>query len=409
MRKLPATTVYLILTAASTLFNYSVFTVSAIYRVNVAGLNPLQLVLVGTVMEATVFLCEIPTGVLADVYSRRWSIVIGTFLVGAAFILEGTCPISSCILLAQVLWGIGYTFMSGAEQAWIADEVGEERVQQVYLRAAQISYVGGLFGTFLSVGLASLRLGLPIVMGGCCFIGLGVFLALFMPEQGFEHKTSGDQTSWGAMTQTLQSGICLIYRQPMLLLILGIGAFHGLASEGLDRLWEWHFLENFTFPDLGQLQPIVWFGIIHAIANLLNILGVEIVRQPSIQRFAAARILFVMDSLLVASLITFGLAHSFELALAACWSTDLLRAVHHPLYTVWINQKLDSATRATVFSLSSQVNAIGQILGGPLVGVIGNHFSVRAAIATSGIMLVPVLLLYFQAFRLNRKVVTDRD
>jgi hypothetical protein len=46
------------------------------------GLNPLQLVLVGTVLEATAFLAEIPTGVLADVYSRRWSVIVGGPLVG---------------------------------------------------------------------------------------------------------------------------------------------------------------------------------------------------------------------------------------------------------------------------------------------------------------------------------------
>ncbi|MGA7936674.1 MAG: MFS transporter [Kovacikia sp.] len=399
MRKLPATTVYLILTAASTLFNYSVVTVSAVYRVNVAGLNPLQLVLVGTVMKATVFLCEIPTGVLADVYSRRLSIIIGMFLTGVAFILEGLYPVFGVILLAQVLWGIGYTFTSGAEQAWIADEVGEEGAHQIYLRGAQSSQVGGLFGIFLGVGLANLRLGLPIVMGGCLLMGLGLFLLLWMPERLFERSVHNHPTSWKAMTHTVRGSVELIRRQPMLMTILGIGAFHGLASEGLDRLWELHFLENFSFPDLGKLEPIVWFGIINAIASLLSILGVELVRRQFIQRCAAIKILFVMDSLLIASLVAFSLAQSFELALAACWGTDLLRAVHHPLYTTWINQKLDSATRATVFSMGSQITAIGQILGGPVVGMIGNDFSVRAAIATSGIILVPVLLLYFQSFR----------
>ncbi len=105
MAKLPATAVYLFLTGASTLFNYLVFTVSAVYQVNVVGLNPLQLVLVGTAMEATVFLCEIPTGVLADVYSRRLSIIIGTFLIGASYLLEGIYPLFTVVLLAQVLWG----------------------------------------------------------------------------------------------------------------------------------------------------------------------------------------------------------------------------------------------------------------------------------------------------------------
>ncbi|HEY4722459.1 MAG TPA: MFS transporter, partial [Anaerolineae bacterium] len=115
---------YLTMELTSSLFSTMVFTVSMIYQVTIVGLNPLQLVLVGTVLEASAFLFEIPTGVVADVYSRRLSIIIGWFLIGAGFVLEGLVPRFEAILLAQVLWGLGYTFTSGATEAWIADEVG---------------------------------------------------------------------------------------------------------------------------------------------------------------------------------------------------------------------------------------------------------------------------------------------
>ncbi len=99
----------------------------------------------------------------------------------------------------------------------------------------------------------------------------GTFLSLVMPERRFLQRSQTQQSSLWAMTQTFQSGLSLVWRKPALMTILGIGAFHGLAAEGLDRLWEMHFLENFTLPDLGQLEPIVWFGIINVIANLLSI------------------------------------------------------------------------------------------------------------------------------------------
>ncbi len=400
MRKLPATTVYMALTAASTLFSYSVFAVSAIYRVTVADLNPLQLVLVGTALKTTIFLCEIPTGVLADVYSRRLSIIIGTILIGAGLMLEGMEPTFLAILLAQVLWGIGYTFTSGAQQAWIADQVGEEAAHHVFLQGAQVSQVGGIFGTFLGVGLASYRLGLPIVASGALYLGLALFLALFMPERGFTSRPEHPLAAWRAIRFTLHKGLHLVRRQPVLMILLGVGGFHGIASEGLDRLWEMHFLQNFAFPDLGRLEPIVWFGLINAIASILSILGVELVRQRvKVNHLAAAKILFTIDSLLIISLITFSQAQSFEWALAACWATDLLRAANEPVYIAWINQKLDSTTRATAFSISSQVSAIGQILGGPVIGVIANDLSVRAAIAASGVILVPVLLLYLRTLK----------
>lgn len=405
MRKLPATTVYLVLAIASTLFSYSVFTISAVYRVTVAGLNPLQLVLVGTVLEATIFLCEVPTGILADVYSRRLSIITGIFLMGTGFILEGTEPTFLTILLGQVLWGIGYTFTSGAQQAWIADEVGEEVADQFFFHSAQVSQVGGLVGTFLGVGLASYRLGLPLILAGGFYLGLGLFLMLFMPERGFQPQIGHGQESWKTMQSTLHQGVHLVRQQPVLMVLLVVGALHGLASEGLDRLWEVHFLQSFSLPDLGQLEPIVWFGIINAMASILSILGVEIIKLQlhAHRRLMAAKMLFLIDSLLALSLIAFGLAHNFQVALLACWSTDLLRAANEPVFTVWMNQKLRSATRATVFSIASQVNAIAQIIGGPIIGIIADSISVRAAIVTSGIVLIPSLFLYLKTIRLGWK------
>src|SRR4051812_2802282 len=88
-RGLPAYRVFLAMSFASALFSQMVFTVSGIFAVNEAGLNPLQLVLVGTALEGSAFLFEIPTGVVADVYSRRLSIIIGVILTGVGFLVWG--------------------------------------------------------------------------------------------------------------------------------------------------------------------------------------------------------------------------------------------------------------------------------------------------------------------------------
>ncbi|MGH2530993.1 MAG: hypothetical protein ACRDJW_01690 [Thermomicrobiales bacterium] len=66
------------------------FTVQLIYHVTVVGLNPFQMVLVGTVLEVTCFLFEVPTGIVADVYSRRLSILVGVALIGSAYLLSPT-------------------------------------------------------------------------------------------------------------------------------------------------------------------------------------------------------------------------------------------------------------------------------------------------------------------------------
>src|SRR5207245_49589 len=66
--------------------------VMAVYLVQELHFSPLQLVLMGTVMEAAVFLCEIPTGVVADTYSRRLSLIVGYLGTGVAWLLVGVAP-----------------------------------------------------------------------------------------------------------------------------------------------------------------------------------------------------------------------------------------------------------------------------------------------------------------------------
>jgi DHA3 family tetracycline resistance protein-like MFS transporter len=90
----------------------------------------------------------------------------------------------------------------------------------------------------------------------------------------------------------------------------------------------------------------------------------------------------------------FGLARGFGLGLGAYWTVYLMRRLFDPLYMAWINQHSQSEVRATVISIAGQVDAVGQIAGGPLFGLIATVFSTGAAIAAAGCVLAPALLLY---------------
>jgi DHA3 family tetracycline resistance protein-like MFS transporter len=396
MKKPNAYTVYLISQGASSLFFSMIFTVNLVYQATMAHLNPLQLVLVGTVLETTAFLFEIPTGVVADVYGRRLSIIIGLFLIGLGFVVEGSIPRFETILLAQVLWGIGYTFTSGATEAWISDEIGEANVGRAYLRAAQFGQISDLIGIGASVMLASIRINLPIVLGGVLLSGLGGFLLLFMPEHGFTPLLGKDRASWQQMAHTLRGGMQMMQRRPALFTILSIIAIYGAFSEGFDRLWTPHLLDNFTLPALGQFQPVVWFGIIRAGGTLLTVAVTEIARRrvDTNSHQSVAQALFAINSLLIAGVAAFGLANGFVIAFVVLLAVNPLRAMNAPIQTAWVNQRLDSNVRATVISMSSQADALGQIIGGPILGAIATALTTRVEMVAAAIVLSPVLLLY---------------
>ena len=115
-----------------------VATLSGIYLITDVGLGPFQLVLVGSVLEGSVLLFEVPTGVVADAVSRRLSVLIGTFLTGVGFLMYAV-PSFPVVLLGQVVWGVGATFISGANVAWLVDEIGEDAARPLFLQASQVA------------------------------------------------------------------------------------------------------------------------------------------------------------------------------------------------------------------------------------------------------------------------------
>ncbi len=398
-------TIYLILEFSASFLFTLIFTVSQLYYVTVVQLTPLQLVLVGTILEGTVFLFEVPTGVLADVKSRRLSVIIGYALMGVGFMVEGSFPLFATVALAQVLWGFGYTFTSGATQAWVADELGEERAGEAYLRGAQAAQVGALLAIPPSVALGSLVLQLPIVLGGLLMVVLAAFLALAMTERGFKPTLPEERATWGLMLKTVRDARQLVRRQPILLGLLGTGFFYGLYSEGFDRLWTAHLLESFQGPWQGGGEPVMWFGLIEAVLLVISLATTEIVRRrvDTNRSFALGRALILNAAGIVIALAGFGLARSFWAALGLYWLIGAFRNIAAPLHTSWLNLSIDEPqVRATLFSVSGQANAIGQIAGGPAVGAIGNT-SIRAALVTSALLLSPVLPLYALIMRRGRQ------
>jgi MFS transporter, DHA3 family, tetracycline resistance protein len=398
-RGLSARQIYLIFSGASALFFSLIVTVNLVYQVEIARLNPLQLVLVGTALEVTCFFCQVPTGILADMYSRRLAVIIGAAILGIGFIFEGSIPHFVAILLGQALFGVGATFMDGAEQAWVTDEVGEEQVGSLFVRSTQIGLIGGLIGALLSVTLASIRVNIPVVVGGLSYILLAVFLFFFMPENGFRPTPREERQSWREIGITFLSGVRIMRRSSILLIIMLIALFYGLSSEGIDRLSAAHFLTNFTFPSLGQLKPVVWFGLFSLIGTPLTLGVSELIRRyvDMNSQKLLVWLLFMSNVCAIFSVLLFALTGNFFLAVAGYLLYGVFRRINQPIYTTWLIRNIDAKARATLISFNGQMDALGQIAGGPPVGFIGSVFSLRAALVAVSIILSPILLLLLLA------------
>jgi len=393
--------IYLIIMGMQSFAFTIAFTVNLVYQVTQVGLNPLQLVLVGTSLEITAFLFEIPTGIVADVYSRRLSVIVGYLLLGLGMIVEGSFPVFEVLLFSSFILGVGFTFISGATSAWIVDEIGQDHASQAFLRGSQVMQITGFIGIFVSIAIASINLQLAIVIAGFLLIGLAIFLILLMTEDGFQRVPAEERESWSDLFSTFRKGITLVRGRRILITILLIAVIYGAFTEGFDRLWTAHILTNFTLPQVGDLNQIVWFGLISAVSMPATLIATELVRRrvDLTDSHTIAKVLSVVYAGLSASVLVFALGGHFLLVLIGLWFAQMFRTVSYPLTEAWINQHTESNVRATVLSIQGQSDAFGQIAGGPVVGFIGTVSSVRIAITASALMLTPLMLVFSRTLK----------
>jgi DHA3 family tetracycline resistance protein-like MFS transporter len=393
-----ATKIYLGITATAWFLDSLFTTVAFVYRATQITSDPFQLTMMEVLFTATLIFAEIPTGVVADVFSRRLSVIIGFVMTGIAALLQGGIPTLSMILVSQVIWALGYTFISGALDAWVADEIGEEKVGNAYMRSSQISQVALFAGIPIAAALGTVALNLPILIAGVGHLLLAVVLIKIMPEEGFQPQTQETRVSWKAMFTTFQDGLRLVRGRSVLVAILTISAVFGLSSMGFDNLWTVHMLENFTFPTFGNFEPVVWFGAFNILVSVLGLVGIEFVRRKvnmTLQHVIVRALTFLSGATAI-SMVIFGLAGNFWLAAAAFCLSLILRTVSMPLIKTWINLNVESKVRATVLSMDEQFFSLGETIGGPAMGALGSLVSLPAALVATGLARIPVAILFLR-------------
>jgi DHA3 family tetracycline resistance protein-like MFS transporter len=385
--------VYVRLSATAAFAGTLAFTITNIYRFSVAGLTPFQLVIVGTAMEAAVFLAEIPTGVVADLFSRRLSVIVGHAGMGVAMLVEASFASFTGVLLAQILWGVMYTFTSGATEAWLAGEMGEPdgaALSKVFFRSSRWSTIAAVVAVPLSLAIGQVSLRVPIAIAGVMQLVLAGYLVMAMVEDHFEAAGDAERSNWHRFVGTARDGIGVIRRSHVLMLLAVVIAVAGGSSEAYDRFRERHLLLDVGVPGLSGHGPLITLAVLFTASSLIGVFVAWWMerhvdrRGPAVRRWLVWLILAQSAALLV-----FAFTGSFAIAAAAVVVIDRTRSVRHKLFAAWIIPLTPKAQRATVLSALEQCDSVGQITVGPVMGVIGGVWSVPAAIATSAVVLAP--------------------
>jgi len=336
-------------------------------------MNLFEIALLAAVFEASILLFEMPTGLVADLYGRRISVILSavfSLISGCVFIFF---PFLAGFLVAEILAGFGETLRSGALEAWLVDslkhQAREERVKSAFAAGTKFKSAGNLLGLILGGYLASLNMGLVWVPFTALFLILTLFLILRMKEE-YELERRASEKGKSKLSRTIKQSIVVLKSQTLILALLILFLFSEFAFETISQFWQVHFDENLSV-------ATQYFGWIAAAAFVLTILLIDRVTALSGKFKRETSSLIILESLFMLSLLLIALVGSPLLAVILFVFLHSFVNFKEPIFLDLYNKRIPSAQRATLLSFKSLVGSTGEVLAGLCIGVMAIKFGLR--------------------------------
>jgi MFS family permease len=360
---------YYVLTAGTTLAASLIWGINTIFLLD-AGLTNFEAFAANACFTAGMVIFEIPTGVVADHWGRRASFLCGTLTLGvttALYVLLWQVRSSfAWWALVSALIGLGFTFFSGATDAWLVDALSASRfgghLEGVFSRGQVIAGALTLGGSVAGGYLAQLtNLGVPYLVRVAILVGMFILAFIMMHDLGFT-PTRGHRPL-AEVKKIVNSSVDHGLKVPAVRAIMLAGMFAG----GID-IYVYYALQPHLLNLWGDQQA---YGIAGLVAALLA--GAQIVGGLLTPRIRSAfkrrtSALLVLGILATAMLALIGLISNFwvVIVLIALWGLVGYAAL--PIRQVYLNGMIPSQQRATILSFDSLINSAGGIVAQPVLG-----------------------------------------
>jgi DHA3 family tetracycline resistance protein-like MFS transporter len=353
-------------------------------------LNLFQIALVAAVFEASILIFEMPTGLIADIYGRRISVVLSAvtlFISGLIFIhftnLYG-------FIIAEAIMGLGETLKSGALEAWVVDSLKhqgkEENVKYAFSEGKRYYSAGRLLGFVGGGYLGSLNIIYiwhPFVI--LIFITF-LFLIIFMKEE-YELKKSPSTSFMKQMKDTIKQSLKVIRTERIIYALILLAFFFEFSFETISQFWQVHFSENL-------LVKTQYFGWIVAISSFLVILFVNRITKlyESFKKETSLLILIKIGFGLSLLLIT--LTYNPLVAIIFLIISWTLEGFSGPIFLDIFNKHIPSEQRATLLSFKNLTGSSGEVISGLCIGVIALKFGLRPTFGLGTLILFAGLVIF---------------
>jgi MFS family permease len=360
---------YLLLLLGNTLAASFIWGINTIFLLD-AGLTNLEAFAANAFFTAGMVLFEVPTGIVADTVGRRYSYLLGTVTLTVSTLLyvllwQLGAPFWAWAVVS-ILLGLGFTFFSGAVEAWLVDALtatgftGE--LETVFGRGQMVTgaamLTGSLAGGFVA---AQTSLGVPFVMRGVILIAMFGLAFRLMHDVGFTPERRDRPLI--EMRRIASSSIDFGWRVPAVKWLMLEALFTGGVGIYVFYALQPYLLELYGDPEAYQIA-----GLVAAIVAGAQILGG--IAAPHIRRLFRRRTsaLISIEVIGVATLALIGTIESFAAVIGLIVVWGLLFSASMPIRQTYLNGLIPSRQRATILSFDSLMASSGGVWAQPVLG-----------------------------------------
>jgi MFS family permease len=368
-----------------------------------AGLSFFEVFVANAAFSAGMVVFEIPTGVVADTLGRRVSFLLSVSVLAATTLLYvALAQLEAGVVafaLVSVGMGLGFTFYSGAMEAWLVDALAVTGyrgiLDRVFARGQQITGAAMLVGAVGGGLLGQIDLALPYLVRAALLAVVFVVAFVVMHDLGFTPRRVSAGELPGEIVRNGKAGVEFGWGQRPLRLLM-------LASLVQVGFLTWGFYAS--QPYLLELldSDAVWIaGLVAAGVALSTIAGNQVVTIAS--RYCGRRTTLLLSAaaLQTCAAVALGVASSFWVALPAFLLVTASVGVTSPVRQAYLHQVVRTEQRATVVSFDSMVSNVGGVGGQVGLGALGEARSVGAAFVAGGVATAAALPLLAKVRRLG--------
>jgi MFS family permease len=360
---------YLLLMLGNTLAASFIWGINTIFLLD-AGLSNLEAFAANAFYTAGMVIFEVPTGIVADTVGRRASYLLGTVTLTASTLLyvllwQIEAPFWQWALVSMLL-GLGFTFFSGAVEAWLVDALSatgfKGELESVFGRGQMVSGAAMLTGSVAGGFIAQqTTLGVPFVLRGLILAVMFAVAFRLMHDVGFSPSKGGRPLA--EMRRIASASIDHGWRVPAVKWLMVESLFVGGVGFYVFYALQPYLLELYGDPDAYQVAGLV--AAITAGAQILGGMAASRIRRLFHRRTSA---LLATAGASGVTLALIGLVESFwgVLALIVVWG--LLFAATMPIRQTYLNGLIPSRQRATIISFDSLMGSIGGVWSQPALG-----------------------------------------